>query len=85
MDIEIDGEKTGQVVFGLFGQIAPKTVENFRSLAACDKGKGKITVVIQGRSAEFSAITSGDELPTGTDCRLVDMTTEDTFRVEALA
>lgn len=33
----------GRITFGLFGKIAPKTVENFRSLCACDGGNGKIS------------------------------------------
>lgn len=32
-DIEIGGEPKGRVVLGLFGDVVPKTVENFRALA----------------------------------------------------
>lgn len=41
--IEDDEEGSGRIILGLFGTVAPKTVENFRSLCACDKGKGQIT------------------------------------------
>jgi hypothetical protein len=51
---------------------------------AARSGKGKVTVSIQGRSVEFAAITPGGELPTGADCRIVDMTTENTFVVVPL-
>ncbi len=44
-------------------------------------GKGKVTVVLQGRTSEFAAVTSGPELPTGTDVTLVRMTNETTFEV----
>ncbi|MEW6072058.1 MAG: hypothetical protein AB1726_05595 [Planctomycetota bacterium] len=47
-------------------------------------GKGKITVSIQGRSMEFEAITTGEELPTGSACRILRMTTENTFEVGPL-
>ena len=33
----------GRIEYGLFGKVAPKTAENFRSLCACDKGNGKIS------------------------------------------
>jgi peptidylprolyl isomerase len=42
-NIEIDGEEAGQIVFGLFGTVAPKAVENFRALASCNKGNGVVT------------------------------------------
>ncbi|MEM9803182.1 MAG: hypothetical protein AAGA20_22885 [Planctomycetota bacterium] len=46
------------------------------------EGKGKITVAIQGRTAEYAAITSGPELPTGSDVRVTRMVNETTFEVE---
>lgn len=42
-EISIDGKSAGTITFGLFGLELPKAVDNFRGLAACDRGKGKIT------------------------------------------
>ena len=47
-------------------------------------GKGKITVEIQGRSQQFDALTDGEELPTGSECRVLSMTTAGTFEVGPL-
>lgn len=45
LDIEIQGDTkgSGRITLGLFASVAPKTVENFLSLCACDKGTGSIT------------------------------------------
>lgn len=42
-DISIGGEKVGRVLFELFADKCPKTVENFRSLCVGEKGNGKAT------------------------------------------
>ena len=33
MDIDIDGEPIGRIVFGLFGDVVPETVANFKGLS----------------------------------------------------
>ena len=41
--LEIDGLPAGRIVFGLFGKVASKTVENFMGLCKCDRGLGKMS------------------------------------------
>lgn len=61
------------------------TAKVYLRIPAKGAGKGKVTVVLQGRSMEFDAVSNGGELATGSDCRIVGMTTSDTYRVEPLS
>ena len=55
-DIAIDGQKAGRIVFGLFGNAAPKTVENFRALCTGEKGMGKIGKPLSFKNSPFHRI-----------------------------
>ncbi len=65
-------------------QALGKTARVYLRIPGALAGKGKITVMMQGRSVEFDAVTTGETLPSGSDCRIVEMKTEDTFLVEGL-
>lgn len=40
MDITIGGESAGRIVIGLFGDVVPKTAQNFHGLSTHEKGFG---------------------------------------------
>jgi hypothetical protein len=53
-------------------------------IPAKKSGFGKVTVKVQGRTAEFNAFTLGKELPTGALVKIERMSTPDTFEVVPL-
>eukprot|EP00826_Nyctotherus_ovalis_P059369 TRINITY_DN8249_c0_g2_i2.p2 TRINITY_DN8249_c0_g2~~TRINITY_DN8249_c0_g2_i2.p2 ORF type:complete len:192 (+),score=50.94 TRINITY_DN8249_c0_g2_i2:88-663(+) len=39
-DVSIGGESAGRIVMELYGEVVPKTTENFRKLCTCETGQG---------------------------------------------
>ena len=58
-DIEIDGDKTGRIVFGLFGDTVPKTTENFAQLATGEAGVGNSGKPLHYKGSAFHRIIPG--------------------------
>lgn len=55
-DISIGGKPAGRIVIGLFGDVVPKTAQNFLHLAKCDKGIGTSGKELCYRGSPFHRI-----------------------------
>ena len=58
-DVEIDGEKTGRIVFGMFGNTVPRTVSNFAQLATGEAGTGNSGKPLHFKGSAFHRIIPG--------------------------
>jgi hypothetical protein len=61
-----------------------KVAQVYLRIPARRAGQGKITVVLQGRTAEFKALTDGEELATGAQVLVLSSSGPDNFVVAAL-
>lgn len=61
-----------------------QTGEVYLTVPPSQSGRGKVTLMIDGRVREMDAMTDGDTLKTGTKVRVIEILDENALKVEAM-
>lgn len=59
LDVDMDNQRLGRIVIGLFGKVVPKTAENFRALCTGEKGTGANGKLLHYKNTPLHRIIPG--------------------------